>query len=222
MRYLATFLALLLSFNVSAQDNVSAPDKVAAPNYMAKYIEGVDYQLLSPAVRTISKGKIEVTEAFSYVCGHCYNIEATLKKWQKTLADDVALVKLPVVFKASMEHYARIYYTGKALKISEQVTDAAFRAIHIQNNRLKSKKSVLALFASLGISAEKFNEKVSSFGVDKQVREASARTRAMKITGTPQMIVDGRFSVSVTREGGHEGMLKVVDYLVQEIRAKRK
>ena len=216
MRYLVTVLAIVLSINVLAQNNNSAA------RYAAKYVEGVDYQLLSPPTRNITRGKIEVTEAFSYVCGHCYTFEATLNKWQKTLADDVALVKLPVVFQASMEHYARIYYTGKALKISEQVTEAAFKAIHIQNNRLKSKKSVTALFASLGISAEKFNEKVASFGVDKQVREAGARTRAMKITGTPQMIVNGRYSVAVTSEGGHEGMLKVVDFLVDEIRAKRK
>lgn len=215
MRYLSTIFLLVLSLGVYAEE------KKATQSYISKYIEGVDYQLMASPVRTITKDKIEVTEAFSYLCGHCYNFEALLNKWHQSIAKDVELVKLPVVFQPSMEHYARIMYTAEALNILDKVSALVFKAIHIDKNRLISETKVSEIFESLGISAEKFKSTFNSFGVDSQVRKASARTRAMKITGTPQMIVDGRFSVSATKDLGHEGMLRVVDFLVAKVRTER-
>ena len=215
MRYLGTVLLLVLSLGVYAEE------KNTSQNYFSKYIEGVDYQRLDSPVNTITKDKIEVTEAFSYLCGHCYNFEPLIIKWHQSIAKDVELVKLPVVFQPSMEHYARIMYTAQALNILDEASAVVFKAIHIDKQRLISASKVSALFEPLGISAEKFSSTFNSFGVDSQVRKASARTRAMKIASTPQMVVDGRFSVSATREFGHEGMLKVVDFLVAKVRAER-
>jgi len=212
MRYLASIFVFLLSVNLSAQSS----------NAMARYVEGVDYKVLSPMVRTVTKDKIEVTEAFSYVCGHCYNFETVLKKWKKDLPTDVGFVKLPVVFQASMEHYARIMYTADALGVSEQVSDATFKAIHLARNRLRTDKQVSAIFEAQGVSAEDFKKTFKSFGINSKIKQAKARTRALKITGTPQMFVGGRYSVEVTKETGHSGMLKVVDFLVAKIRAEKK
>jgi len=211
MRSLVIILMLLFSFDISAQSN----------NSVFRFIEGMDYKLLPQPVKTMTGDKIEVTEAFSYLCGHCYSFEPVLNKWKKGLAEDVELVKLHVVFQPAMKNYAKIMYTGNALGIADKVNSATFRAIHLQNNRLRNEKKIAELFQSLGVTAEKFKSTYKSFGVDKDVRLASNRTRAMKITGTPQMIVDGRYTVSVTRETGHKGMLEVVDFLINKIRAER-
>ncbi|MCP3674410.1 MAG: thiol:disulfide interchange protein DsbA/DsbL [Gammaproteobacteria bacterium] len=212
MRYLATlFLVILLSVNASAQNSP-----------MARFIEGIDYQILETPVKTLKKDKIEVTEAFSYICGHCFTFESPLNKWKKTLADDVAFVKLPVIFRDNMNHYARIMYTAEALGVADQVNKLVFRAIHIEKKRIRNANKVAPLFESAGIPAEKFEKIYKSFGIDSQVRQASVRTRAMKITGTPQIVVDGRYTVSVPRKGGHPQMLKIVDFLVDKIRSERK
>lgn len=216
MRQIATIIMLFISFNSFAAETKTMP------SFVSKYIQGIDYQLLANPVRTITGDKIEVTEAFSYVCGHCYTFEPTLEKWHRAIAPDVQLVKLPVVFQPSMEHYARIMYTAKSLKIQDKASAATFKAIHIQKKRLKNEKAVSALFESLGVAPDEFKKTFNSFGVNMQVKQASARTRAFKITGTPQMIVDGRYSVSVTRETGHAGMLKVVDFLISKVRAEKK
>ena len=212
MRSLAIILMLIITSTTFAQNNAS----------VFRYIEGIDYKRLDKPVRTVTGDKIEVTEAFSYLCGHCFNFETILLKWKETLADDTELVQLHVVFQDSMKHYARILYTAQALGVSEKVSLDTFKSIHLQKKRLKSVKQVQKIFQLHGVSPEKFREKFYSFGVDKEVRLAASRTRSMEIAGTPQMIVDGRFSVQVTVDGGQKGMLEVVDFLLNKIRAERK
>ncbi len=211
MRILITTLILLVTFNLTAQDSNPVP----------RYLKGIDYQVLEKPVKTLNRKKIEVTEAFAYGCGHCYRAEPLIKKWKSKLADDVAFVKLPVVYQKKMEYFARIMYTGQALKISEKVNAAVFNMFHIQKKRMNSEAAAAKLFASLGVSAEQFKQTFHSFGVDTQVRRASVRTRAMKVPSTPYLIVDGKYTVSVTRETGFVGTMKVVDFLVNKIRNEK-
>lgn len=209
MRYLVAIFLLLISINSYAQNRL----------VMQRYIEGVDYQLLPAKVKTVSDDSIEVTEAFSYLCGHCYHFEPILNKWKEDLAEDVTVVKLPVIFQSGMQHYAQIMYSAEALGISEQINAATFAAIHVQKNRLRTEQDVLKLFLAEGISSADFKTVFNSPAVKKSVAQASLRTREMRIQSTPQMIVDGQYSVTVTRELGQEGMLRVVDFLISKVRA---
>ena len=51
---------------------------------------------------------------------------------------------------------------------------------------------------------------------------ADARARSYGITGTPELIVNGKFRVSGKTAGKPEEMLKVVDFLVERERAATK
>ncbi len=210
MRILTLVFGFLVSLAACAQQADSA-----------KYKEGVHYKILPQPVRTITPGKIEVTEAFSYTCGHCFNFEPTIIAWAKQAPEDVQLVKLPVIWRPSMQALARIMYTGEALKMGEEVNAKFFDAIHKERKNLNSEAAIGAVFEELGVSDEKFKKTFNSFGVSAKVQQADARTRSMKITGTPQLIVGGRYSVSATKELGHDGMLKVVDYLIEKVRAEK-
>ena len=53
------------------------------------------------------------------------------------------------------------------------------------------------------------------------MQQADARTRGMNVTSTPQLVVDGRYTVRATKELGHDGMLKVVDFLVNKVRQEK-
>lgn len=200
---------------------IAAVSACAQPNSVELYQQGIHYNILPSPVATVTPGKIEVTEAFSYTCGHCYRFEPLILNWKKNKADDVALVKLPVIWRKPMETLARIMYTGEALGIADQVDARVFKAIHEEKKQLAGEKEIAALFKELGIEEEKFKKTFKSFGVSSKVQQADARTRAMKITGTPQMIVDGRYSVSATKELNHKAMLEVVDFLVEKVRSER-
>ncbi len=210
MRILTLVLGFVVALGACAQE--------PAP---AKYTEGKDYKVLAKPVRTITPGKIEVTEAFSYTCGHCYNFEPRIHAWEKAMPEDVALVKLPVIWRPSMQMLARIMYTGQALGMQHEVDARVFAAIHKEKNKLASEGAIAAIFEELGVDKDKFKKTFNSFGVSSKVQQADARTRNMKVTGTPQMIVDGRFTVAATKGMGHEGMLEVVDFLVAKVRAER-
>ena len=210
MRILTLVLGFMLSLGACAQEKAGE-----------QYKAGEHYKVLDKPVRTITPGKIEVTEAFSYTCGHCYNFEPRITAWAKNAPEDVALVKLPVIWRPSMQFLARIMYTGEALGMGHEVNEKVFDAIHKQKKKMASEDEVAELFAELGVDNEKFKKTFNSFGVSSKVQQADARTRSMKVTGTPQMIIDGRYTVSATKKMGHAGMLKVVDFLVEKVRAEK-
>ena len=65
-------------------------------SWAADYEEGVHYFELPIAVGIVPDGKIEVTEYFSYGCGHCYQFDPILTAWETNLADDVEFNRTPV------------------------------------------------------------------------------------------------------------------------------
>ena len=48
------------------------------------YVEGENYDVITPPVRTADPDKIEVAEFFWYGCGHCYTFEPMIAAWKKT------------------------------------------------------------------------------------------------------------------------------------------
>lgn len=210
MRVLTFVFAFVFSLVACAQD--------AAP---LRFQEGVHYSVLPEPVKTVTPGKIEVTEAFAYTCGHCFNFEPLILAWKEKAPEDVGFVKLPVIWRPSMQVYARIMYTGQALGLNEKLDERVFQAIHHEKNALNSEDAIAKVFEELGVPREKFKQAFNSFAVSSKVQQADARTRSMQVRGTPQMIVDGRYTVSVTKELGHQGVLEVVDYLVEKVRSEK-
>jgi hemerythrin-like domain-containing protein len=83
------------------------------------------------------------------------------------------------------------------------------------------KEELARLFEANGVATEDFTKAFNSFGVNSQVRQASARARAAKLTGTPAMMVDGKYFISTRKAGSQANMLKLADYLVVKERAAR-
>jgi len=208
MRVITALLAMIISLAVSAQE---------APNYK----EGVHYEALANPVRTSAADKIEVTELFWYGCGHCFRFEPLALQWRDKAPADVAFVQSPAMWNKLMELHARAFYTAKALKVMDKVHQPLFNAMNLERKRLKSAEEIYPIFAAQGVSEEDFNKQFNSFAVTSLVKQADARARGYRITGTPSIVVDGRYRISSKGAGGHPEMLKVVDHLVAKIRAEK-
>ncbi|MGD8175251.1 thiol:disulfide interchange protein DsbA/DsbL [Marinimicrobium sp. ARAG 43.8] len=208
MRIMLGALALLMSLGAVAQSSGSD----------TSYSEGEHYEVLADPVPSSAPGKIEVVEVFAYTCGHCYNFEPLIRAWKKEQQDDVAFVQAPAMWNATMENYARGFYTAKALGILEDVHSAVFTAVHQEGKRFNSAEQWADFLATYGVDREKVLKTFNSFGVTSQVRQADARVRGYKISGTPEMVVNGQYRVSSRMTGSHSEMLRVVDYLVEQIR----
>lgn len=209
MRILVALLGLVFSLSACAQESAD------------KYKEGQHYVVLEQPVRTTDPSKIEVTEVFAYSCPHCFDFEPLLHAWEKQQAADVYLVQTHAMWNPQMETLVRGYYTSVALKLKEQTHMAVFKALHLERKSLNNAEQWADFFATYGVDKAKALSTYNSFGVTSQIKQAEARARSYKITGTPEMVVDGKYRISSRMAGGHAEMLKVVDFLVAKIRAER-
>ncbi|MAL95050.1 MAG: disulfide bond formation protein DsbA [Haliea sp.] len=180
---------------------------------------GKDYDVISPAIRTADPDKIEVVEFFWYGCGHCYTFEPLVSRWKQDLGDDVVFKGSPAIWNQPMELHAKMYFTAEVLGVKDTLHGVLFQAMNVDGKRLGSEAAIRELFVANGVAAEDFDKAFNSFGVNSQVRQANARARAAKITGTPEMMVNGKYRISTRKAGSQENMLKIADFLIEQERA---
>jgi thiol:disulfide interchange protein DsbA len=184
------------------------------------WVAGEHYDVISPAIRG-SSDKIEVTEFFWYGCGHCYNFEPQIVQWKKTLPDDVQVKGSPAMWNALMEVHAKAFYAAEVLGVLDTVHMPLFQAINVDRKRLANEDELADLFAANGVAREDFSKAYNSFGVGSQVRQANARARAAKITGTPELMVAGKYRISTRKAGGQANMIKIANFLIEKERAEQ-
>lgn len=190
---------------------VSAAPAVAEPEFQ----EGKQYERVPIPVDTRDLDKVEVVEVFSYACIHCKVFHDTLVPWAQKQPDYVDFYRMPATFNPSWQALAQVYYTAEALGVTDKVHWPIFQAIHDHGVNVADPDLAAELFKrEAGIDPEQFHQVYSSFSVRSRVQQASARSVAYRITGTPTMIVDGRYRVDGRMAGSNEKMLEVVDYLV--------
>ena len=215
MRIFSALLGMCLSISVFAANSPM----------MLKYQEGRDYVPLETPVPTLDPSKIEVVEAFSFTCPHCYKFEPALEEWKKQQKPDIALVQIHMQWSGGMKPYQRGYYTSIFLKIQDKVMTPIFDAIHKENKYFENVDKWAEFFVSQGIKKEIAVAAYNSSNVDDMIAKADARIRAFKITSTPQLVVDGRYMIStpdgISEAEAHKRMLETVDFLVSKIRAER-
>jgi thiol:disulfide interchange protein DsbA len=197
------------------------PLLACAQDGATRFVEGEHYDLVSPVQRTRNPEKVEVVEFFWYGCGHCYNFEPLLKQWKKTLPDDVDFVPSPAMWNAGMELHAQAYYAAQAMGVLDTMHDAIFAAMNVDRKRLGSEGEIAELFVANGVDRADFDKAFASFGVASQVRQAGARAKGARITGTPEMMVAGKYRISTRKAGSQANMIKVAEYLIDKERAAR-
>ena len=183
-----------------------------------KYLEGIHYEVLPQVVRTANAKKIEVNELFSYHCSHCYNFQSQVHAWRDSLADDVDFQRTHVVWNSGMEVYARAYYSALTLDVFGPLHTAIFETIHLRKQAVRSEDDVRDLFVAQGVDGERFERTFNSFGITSMLNQGKARARAYRSKGTPEMVVNGKYRITMGMNGGGAGMLDVANFLIAKER----
>lgn len=183
---------------------------------------GEHYDVISPAIRTSESNKVEVHEFFWYGCGHCYNFEPMVVQWKKTLPQDVVVKGSPAIWNKPMELHAQAFFTAEVLGVLDDVHLPLFQALNVDGKQLQSEKEIGTLFEKHGVDREEFSKAFNSFGVGSMTRQANARARAAKITGTPEMMVNGKYRITSRKAGSQANMLKIANFLIEKERAELK
>jgi thiol:disulfide interchange protein DsbA len=208
---LAMIASMLLSFSGFA----------ATPQATPVYREGVHYHVLPVPVAVDDPAKIEVTEVFWYGCRHCYHFEPLVLKWSKDLPDDINFVRIPAMWNNLMEIHARAFFVANELGIKDEMHQAIYNEIHRDPRALSSAESVADFFAEFGADRDAAIRLFRSAEATTYLQDVDSRARAYRITGTPQLIVHGRYKVEGKNGAQQSEIFDVVDFLVEKVRAEK-
>ena len=186
-----------------------------------RWVEGRHYQTVTPPVAVGRGSSVVVTEFFWYGCGHCYTFEPMLTAWGKQLPAGAVMQPSPAVWNDPMRMHAKAYYIADVLGVKEMLHPVIFDAMHVQRKRLTSRLELRDLFEDHGVEPAQFDKAFDSFGVDSQVRQADARARSAKISGTPSLMVAGKYLIETRAAGSQTNMLEIARFLVDKELAAR-
>ena len=189
-------------------------------------VKGVDYvEIPNGKPFAPVAGKIEVAEVFGYTCPHCAQFDPVLSAWRKRQPADVQVTLVPAVFGGYWDPYARAFFTAEALGVVEKTHQATFAAIHLQRSLPVHPKvgaeQLAPFYAQYGVDAKRFTDTYNSFGTDAKLNRARQFAAGARITGTPSLVVAGKYTINVD-EGGFEKMLNTAEWLVAQERSAGK
>lgn len=203
----------------------------ATPAGSPPWIEGRNYFLVqAPQTPDVPKGKVEVTEVFSYACPACNAFLPTMQKMKAALPANAVLDYVPASFNSAEDWpmFQLAFCTASALGVAEQTHGAVFDAVwgsgelavsDPASGRLKQHPPTIEDAARFyqqhaGVPAAKFVSTSKSFQVDGCVRRSEDLVRAFGVDRTPTIIVNGKYRVNVESAGGPDQVVELVKWLV--------
>ncbi len=208
-----SLLCLLGASVTSAEDDQQRAQQGAQPS--TQYEAGKHYVLLDIPVRMRDPNLVEVTEYFAYSCAHCYTFEPLINQWKYDLPEGVIFNRTPAIWSSLLEFFAQTYYTAETLGVLEVIHTPLFQALHIERRNLNNPEAMAEFFSEYGVDTEDFMKAFNSFGVKASRQQADARGRAYRASGTPAIIVNGKYRIDGSMAGSNAAMLEVAEVLIQ-------
>jgi protein dithiol oxidoreductase (disulfide-forming) len=211
---------------------LGAPLVHAQQQQQAQWVEGKHYLEIKPAQRPpdAPQGVVEVTEVFSYGCIYCNRALPLMDKIKKSLPANAHMGYLPASFNAgeSWPMFQRVYYTAVALGLMPKMHETIFSGVWTSNElavvdaggqKLRSPQPTIEDAAKFvakkaGIKPEQFLATAKSFSVDANCRRADQLVKSYKITGTPSLVINGRYLVSMGGVKSESELIELVNWLV--------
>ena len=176
----------------------------------------VDYDIVKPAQPTSDPDKIEVMEFFWYGCPHCFHFEPELNAWIKTKPASVNFVRQPAVFNEHWAAHAKAFFTAETLGVLDKIHADLYDAIQNKKEELESEDDLAKFFKAHGVAEEDFHKAYKSFAVDSKMRQANNLAPKYGITGTPSIVVNGKYLVSPGKAKSFPRMLEITNWLIKK------
>lgn len=196
----------LLSLLLIAMQPVQAADIKA----------GVDYDLVNPPQPTADPSRIEVLEFFWYGCPHCFHFEPELNAWVKTVPANVDFRRQPAIFNEQWAAHAKAFFTAESLGVLDKMHADFYDAIQNKKAALTTEEDLAKFFKDHGIDQAEFHKAYTSFAVDSQMRQAEGLAAKYGITGTPAIVVNGKYVVSPGKAKSFPRMIEITNALIKQ------
>lgn len=173
------------------------------------------YQHVPDPTGPSDPSRVQVIDFFWYGCPYCNHFEPQLEAWLDRKPDNVDFVRIPAVTRQGWSHYARTFYTARALGVPERFHGQLFAAIHEDDRDLENMNELAAFFADQGVDRARFEETFNSEAVSLKVQEAGRLTRLYGIDSVPAMVVNGKYRTNPELAGGASRILGIVNTLIE-------
>ncbi len=177
----------------------------------------IDYLVIDPQPVSVRTG-IEVIDFFWYGCPHCNNLQPPLERWIGRQPPDVTVRRIPAILRDTWAPHARIYYTLEALGEVARLHQRVYDSYHIEKLAMSRPEVMTEWAVRHGISSDRWDEAYNSVAVQRKIEEAARLTRAYKVSGTPSLVVQGRYLTSGNMAESLEGLVTTLDRLVRRER----
>ncbi|HSC95577.1 MAG TPA: thiol:disulfide interchange protein DsbA/DsbL [Burkholderiales bacterium] len=183
--------------------------------------QNIEYLVIAP--QPVATGdRIEVIDFFWYGCPACNAFQPDLEAWIRRMPPDVALRRIPAIFRDSWAPYVRIYYTLERLGEVGRLHLKVYDSYHIDALNMSRPDVMVEWAVRNGIDRKRWLDAYSSPEVDTQIERARALTAAYAIPGTPSLVVDGRYLATWDLvDGNPRAMVAVLEDLVRLARRDR-
>jgi thiol:disulfide interchange protein DsbA len=193
------------------------------------WVAGKHYTLIPTQRTNVPAGKVEVMEVFSYGCPACNGFLPTMKKLKAALPANAQLVYLPASWNKSENWplFQRAFLTAQSLGVAEKAHEGMFQAIWSTgelgvteaSGRLKKTLPSIEDTARFyqrvtGVKAADFVNASKSFSVDLKMRQADSQILAMQVSGTPTLVVNGKYRVNNENIQTPEQVIELVKFLI--------
>lgn len=189
---------------------------------LAPAVNAADYRTINGAGSPgAADDQIPVTEFFWYGCPHCYRFAPRIEEWRQSMPDDVEFRHIPAVLSERWALHGRAFFAAQALDVLDEFHMAMFRAMHEDGQRMRSEAEIREFVDSLGLDGGEFVGAMNSLGVNTRMQRARDLQQTYGVSGTPAVVIDGRYITSGSQAGSFERMIRVIDERVAAARGER-
>lgn len=205
-----------------------------------QWVEGKNYFAIPNPQPTGQPDQVVVTEVFSFGCPVCNQFEPFIDKLRAELPKGAVLQFLPASFIPTEDWpmFQRAYFTAKALGVDTPAShDAMFKAVWGPNGPLATYgadqrpkamadmpkiEDAARFYAKYGAKPEEFVQTANSFAVNMQMKRADKQIVTWGVSGTPTMVIDGKWRADTMSANGAQNLVDLTLYLVNRELAANK
>ncbi|MBE0358032.1 thiol:disulfide interchange protein DsbA/DsbL [Pseudoalteromonas aliena] len=165
----------------------------------------------------------QVTEFFSFYCGHCFKFEPVAKAIEKNLPDGVVFIKNHVNFLGGVSPQTQsnlsfAYLIAKKHGQAHNIAEQIFKSIHIQGAPLTEIKDVKKLLEINGIDSNTFDSDIASMPIisaERALQDKQNKYSALgALTGVPTFIVNDKYKININTIKSQTELDELVKFLL--------
>ncbi|MDT0595034.1 thiol:disulfide interchange protein DsbA/DsbL [Glaciecola petra] len=165
----------------------------------------------------------EVKEFFSFYCPHCFSFEPFVQEMKRRFGDSIPVDKVHVDFmgftnREIQQQVSVAMLVARNMGIQEQINQAIFNHIHMEQKALDTPAQLSQLLAANGISADAFDSAVTESEMVGLIEEHSQKfaTYRPDLSSVPTFVVNGKYKVLFGANLNADELLSLIEWLAKQ------